>query len=108
MRSKFLCIRSTPTETQSISENDLECFASTGVKSPENAMFEHTNTRYPQVIARRMLLSWELQPNGKAAPLHLGCKVEDAEHLHAIRRYCIFVMDDSDVAKSKGFNQCPH
>jgi hypothetical protein len=43
--SKFRCIRSTPTEMQSISENDLECFASTGVKSPLNAMFEHTNTR---------------------------------------------------------------
>jgi len=34
---------------QSMSENDFECFASTGVKSPANAMFEHTNTRYPQV-----------------------------------------------------------
>ncbi|SRR6266849_5909694 len=27
-------IRSTPTETQSMSENDFECFASTGEKSP--------------------------------------------------------------------------
>ncbi len=32
--SKFLCIRSTPTETQSMSENDFECFASTGVNTP--------------------------------------------------------------------------
>jgi hypothetical protein len=32
--SKFLCIRSTPTEMQSMSENDFECFASTGVKTP--------------------------------------------------------------------------
>ncbi len=39
------CIRSTPTEMQSMSESDFECFASTGVKSPANAMFEHTNTR---------------------------------------------------------------
>jgi hypothetical protein len=31
--SKFRCIRSTPTETQSISENDFECFASTGVNT---------------------------------------------------------------------------
>lgn len=61
MGSKFRCIRSTPTEMQSISENDFECFASTGVKSPANVMFEHTNTRYPQVIAKRMLLSWELR-----------------------------------------------
>src|SRR5580704_1168758 len=53
--SKFLRIRSTPTEMQSIRENDFECLASTGVKSPANAMFEQTNTRYPQVIAKRML-----------------------------------------------------
>jgi hypothetical protein len=32
--SKFRCIRSTPTETQSMSENDFECFASTGVNTP--------------------------------------------------------------------------
>ena len=44
-----------------MSEKDFECLASTGVKSPANAMFEHTNTRYPQVIAKRMLLSWELR-----------------------------------------------
>ena len=35
MGSKFRCIRSTPTEMQSISENDFECFASTGVNTPE-------------------------------------------------------------------------
>jgi len=33
--SKFRCIRSTPTEIQSMSENDFECFASTGVNTPE-------------------------------------------------------------------------
>src|SRR6266852_4178363 len=32
--SKLRCIRSTPTEMQSMSENDFECFASTGVKTP--------------------------------------------------------------------------
>jgi hypothetical protein len=32
--SKFHCTRSTPTEMQSISENDFECFASTGVNTP--------------------------------------------------------------------------
>jgi len=32
--SKFRRIRSTPTAMQSISENDFECLASTGVKSP--------------------------------------------------------------------------
>src|SRR6266853_2733933 len=33
--SKLRCIRSTPTEMQSMSENDFECFASTGVNTPE-------------------------------------------------------------------------
>ena len=32
--SKFRCMRSTPTEMQSMSENDFECFASTGVNTP--------------------------------------------------------------------------
>src|SRR5260370_16515835 len=32
--SKLRCIRSTPTEMQSIRENDFECFASTGVNTP--------------------------------------------------------------------------
>src|SRR5260370_1411229 len=31
---KFRCIRSTPIEMQSISKNDFECLASTGVKTP--------------------------------------------------------------------------
>src|SRR5258708_32240413 len=34
MGSKFRCIRSTPTEMQSTSENDFECLASTGVNTP--------------------------------------------------------------------------
>lgn len=34
MGSKLRCIRSTPTETQSIGENDFECLASTGVNAP--------------------------------------------------------------------------
>jgi hypothetical protein len=34
MGSKFRCIRSMPTEMQSMSENDLECLASTGVNAP--------------------------------------------------------------------------
>src|SRR5208282_5859678 len=32
--SKFRFIRSTPTEIQSMSENDFECLASTGVNAP--------------------------------------------------------------------------
>jgi hypothetical protein len=35
--SKFRCILSTPTAMQSISENDLECLASTGVYTPSIA-----------------------------------------------------------------------
>ena len=33
--SKVRCMRSTPTEMQSMSENDFYCFASTGVNTPE-------------------------------------------------------------------------
>ena len=38
MGSKFRCIRSTPTEMQSINENDFECLASTGVNTPETIL----------------------------------------------------------------------
>jgi hypothetical protein len=41
--------------------NPPNCHIVAGVKSPANAMFEQTNTRYPQVIAKRMLLSCELR-----------------------------------------------
>ena len=43
MGSKLRCIRSTPTAMQSISENDFECFASTGVKSP-GTMFPNSGS----------------------------------------------------------------
>lgn len=43
MGSKLRCIRSTPTEKQSMSENDFECFASTGVNTPET-MFPYSRT----------------------------------------------------------------
>src|SRR6266851_6533738 len=36
--SKLRCIPSTPTERQSTSENDFECFASTGVNTPETML----------------------------------------------------------------------
>jgi hypothetical protein len=35
---------STPTEMQSMSENEFECFTNRGVTSPAKAMFEQTNT----------------------------------------------------------------
>jgi len=37
--SKLRCIRSTPTEIQSMSEKDFECLAGTGVNTPLEAMF---------------------------------------------------------------------
>lgn len=40
---KVPCIRSTPTAMQSMSENDFECFASTGVNTPE--------TTFPNSVA---------------------------------------------------------
>src|SRR5579864_5971759 len=48
------------------------------------------------------------QPDRKSATLHFGCEIEHAEHLHAVRRDCILIMDDSDMAKTEGFNQCLH
>src|SRR6266851_6809796 len=36
--SKLRCMRSTPTEMQSIRENDFECFARTGVNTPETML----------------------------------------------------------------------
>src|SRR5437660_11853708 len=62
--SKFRCIRSTPTEMQSISENDFECFASTGVNTPET-MFPNSspaNIRFP----RRGLLGQLRSPSAEA------------------------------------------
>jgi hypothetical protein len=35
--SKFRCMRSTSTEMQSMSEKDFECFARTGVNTPQMA-----------------------------------------------------------------------
>ena len=43
--SKLRCIRSIPTEIESNKENDFECFAKTGVKSPLKAMLLQTSTR---------------------------------------------------------------
>src|SRR5713226_4477189 len=48
--SKFRCMRSTPTEMQSMSENDFECFASTGVNTP--ATMRAVPARHPRVPLR--------------------------------------------------------
>src|SRR5258708_5282227 len=47
--SKFRCMRSTPTEMQSMSENDFECFPSTGVKSP-GTMFPNPGNDKPMPL----------------------------------------------------------
>src|ERR1019366_8495317 len=68
--SKLRCIRSTPTEMQSISENDFECLARTGVKSPAKAMFEHTKTQYPPGPRQTLALVVRVaQPLEKRHPL---------------------------------------
>ena len=57
---EFRCIRSTPTEMQSMSENDLECFARTGVKSPANAMLESSASDRRRVHLRpdSLMTTW--------------------------------------------------
>src|SRR5260370_37188521 len=65
--SKFRCMRSTPTEIQSMSENDFECFASTGVNTPET-MFPNSgpaNVRFP--TSRRII---------KGRPFEVGFECE--------------------------------
>lgn len=41
----------------------------------------------------------------EAAPLHLGFQIEHTKHFRAIRRYSVFLLDDSNVAKAQGFDQ---
>ena len=63
MGSKFRCIRSTPTEMQSISENDFECLASTGVNTPET-MFPSSDPRildFPEADFWTAPLFWNWQ-----------------------------------------------
>src|SRR5229473_1851262 len=45
------------------------------------------------------------QADGKATSLHLGCEIEDAKGLHAVWRYRVFIMADSNVAKPEGLYQ---
>src|SRR6266567_6763574 len=48
--SKLRCIRSTPTEMQSMSENDFECFASTGVNTQGTVFpkFRRREVNFPE------------------------------------------------------------
>jgi hypothetical protein len=84
--SKLRCIRSTPTEMQSMSENDFECVASTGVKSPANAIVRaHENAIPAGHCQTHAFIVRVAQPDGEAALFHLGCEIEDAESFHAVR-----------------------
>lgn len=44
----------------------------------------------------------------RSASLHLGCKIEDAETFHAVRRDRILIMDDSDVPEAECLDQRLH
>src|SRR6266851_5719448 len=68
MGSKLRCIRSTPTEKQSISENDFECLASTGVNTPET-MFPRFNVAFKAVVVPASLLHHRLIVFGHGFPL---------------------------------------
>jgi|HubBroStandDraft_5_1064220.scaffolds.fasta_scaffold02083_5 hypothetical protein len=53
-RLKLRCIRSTPTEMQSMSEKDFECLANTGVSAPAT-MFPNSA---PKAYGRRAVERW--------------------------------------------------
>ena len=92
-----------------MSANDFECLASTGVKSPANAMFETHAYAIPTGHREsHAFIVGVAQADGEAAPLHLHIEVENPKGLHAVRRDCVLVVDDSDVAKAKRFDQRLH
>jgi len=46
--------------------------------------------------------------DGEAASFHFGCEIENAEGLHAVRRYRVFVVNHSDVAKAQRLDEGLH
>jgi hypothetical protein len=46
-----------------------------------------------------------MEADGKTASFHLGFEVENPKGLHAIRRHCVLVVDDSDVPKPESLDQ---
>ena len=48
------------------------------------------------------------QADGEAAFCHLGCEIENTKNFHAVRRYRVFIVNDSDVAKTKRLDQGLH
>src|SRR5690242_4069197 len=77
--SKFLCMRSTPTEMQSIKENDFECLASTGVKSRKRHVRADKHAITAGHRETHALVVRVAQADGKATTLHFGCEVNDSE-----------------------------
>ena len=75
--SKFRCIRSTPTEMQSMSENDFECLARTGVKSLLNAKLSH-------VAAKRAMVERGRSP----AKAHIVRDLGESRRIRTEKRPC--------------------
>jgi hypothetical protein len=48
------------------------------------------------------------QADGEAASLHLGFEVENPGGFHAVRRDCVLIVHDSDVAKPEGLDESLH
>ncbi len=79
--SKLRCIRSTPTEMQSMRENDFECFASTGVNASE------TMRQYPAIESTMS----GAEHSDRAAGIE---SAEDAiAALHRRRKSCFLAVD---------------
>lgn len=85
----------------------LLCLAKTGVKSPLNAIFEQTKTRQAcgQAETERFVVR-VANADRETAAIHLGFKIENSKHLHAVIGSGIFFVHHGDVAKAQGFNQC--
>ena len=82
--SKLRCIRSTPTEMQSMSEIDFECFANTGVNSPGQC-FHLLRVGSRNVTFAQGLFDWARTGNedvhespGALLPVGTGGHVGDA------------------------------
>jgi hypothetical protein len=94
---------------QSMSENDFECFASTGVKSPANAMFEAHEYAIPTGHRQtHALIVGVAKADAEAASFHLGFEVENPKGFHAVWRDRVLVVDDSDGAKPEGLDKSLH
>ena len=48
------------------------------------------------------------QTDGETAPCHLGSEIENPKGFHAVRRDCVLIVHDSDVAKPEGLYESLH